>query len=372
MTSNKILTSLVVLALLVIGAVNLSGGSRSSQTIVIGSSLPLTGPSASLGERVKNAMDLALNEVNEGSEKKFSFSIVYEDDKGDSKTTVSAVTKLIESDGVHEIIGLLKSDPLLAAAPIIEKHEVVLLSPTAGAAAITNAGDFIFRNLENPDAHGKVGAQFFLDRGVTKAAIFSAKASNALSYANALQENYERMGGKIVFRTEYSPDATDFRTELTQSKDAQAIYIGVATAKDAGLVIREARELGFNGTILASVAAEAKELIDTAGAAAEGVFISSAPFDPTTPIAHAFADEYVNRYGKPADGFAANGYDALHLLVSAIMKCGDAKDTHCVRDFLYATKDYPGAGGLTSFDKNGDVTKIPQIKVVRNGQFVKT
>lgn len=371
MTSNKILISLVVIVLLIVGALSLSGNRATSDVIVIGSSLPLTGPSASLGERVKQGMDLALDEVNAGSGKKFL--IVYEDDKGDSKTTVSTITKLIETDGVQEIVGLLKSDPLLAAAPVLNQHQVVLLSPTAGAAAITTAGDFIFRNIEGPDAHGKADAAFFLGRGLTKTAVFSAKASNALSYADAFQTGYTQSGGALVYRAEYATDATDFRTEIAEakSKGAQAFFIGTATAKDAGLVVKQARELEFKGTVLASVAAEAKELIDTAGAAAEGAFISSIPFDATTAEGQTFAQKYSAKYDQNADGFSANGYDAVHLIVSAITACKDAANTTCVRNFLYATKGYKGAGGLTSFDNNGDVTKTPQIKVVRDGQFIK-
>ncbi|TAK57418.1 hypothetical protein EPO17_01970 [Patescibacteria group bacterium] len=365
--------ALVVLVVILIGVyVQYGRSALSSDVVVVGSSLSLTGKSASIGERVKNGMEIALAEVQASSTLPIKLKVVYEDDKGEAPAAVSAVNKLISSDRVHVIIGLPKSDPLLAIAPITEKHKVVVFSPTAGAEGITDAGDYVFRNIQKPDSDGKTIAGFFKNRGVNKVALFVAQASNALSYGKAFKNNFEAVGGTISFDQQYNQDSTDFRTDILRAKKsgAEAVYLAVATGKDSGIITRQLREAGFAGMIAASVASQTKEFLDTAGIHAEGVYVTTAYFDPNNPIAREYARAYKARTGAESDGFGANSYDAIMLIAKAVNECkGD--DSDCIRDYLYHTRNYPGVGGITTFDQNGDVTKLAQIMVVKGGMFVR-
>ncbi len=367
-TKQKFIAGIVLLVVIVAATVYVRDSST-SKDMLIGVSLPLTGKSASIGERVKNAMELAREDVN--ARYGFTIRFMYEDDKGEASTAVSVANKLINVDHVKIIIGLPKSDPLLAVAPITEKHKVILFSPTAGAEAVSEAGDYVFRNIETPDLHGKKAADYLLAHGVNRAALFTAQASNALSYSKFFKLSFTALGGQMVHEFGYNPDTTDFRTEILKAKNVrtEAFYIGVATAKDAGTVAKQIRESGFTGFILASVAADAPEFFVAAGVAGEGVIITAAPFDPHDSNAQAYAAKYQARYGVESDGFAANGYDAVALIAAAIDAC-KAVQTDCIRDFLYSTKDYPGVGGLTTFDRNGDVSKPVQLKIARDGKFV--
>ena len=340
--------------------------------INVGASLPLSGPSASIGERVKTGFNIAVEEVNK--EYPFTIKLIYEDDKGNSTTAVSVANKLISVDGVKIIVGEVKSDPLLAIAPITEVNKILVFSATAGAESISQAGDYVFRNIEKPIAHGEGMADFLVSKNIKKIAIFSAQASNAKGYAKHLREQFEKRAGVIVYSVDYNQDQTDFRTEIAQTKQAgaEAIYIGVATAKDAALVTKQARELKFVGLITVSVAADAKEFIDIAGSSAEGVVITAAPFDKDNPSNLDYATKYKTLTGSDSDGFAANGYDAIKLIGLAISNCNNTdNNTACLRDYLYGVKDYKGAGGTLIFDSNGDVLKPVMLKIVREGKFVK-
>ena len=120
---------------------------------------------------------------------------------------------------------------------------------------------------------------------------------------------------------------------------------------------------------MVSVAADAPEFINITGQSAEGVFVTAAPFNANDPSAKKYAAKYKAHYGVESDGFAANGYDAIWLIAKAIENCQGDK-TDCIQKFLYNTKNYPGVGGLTTFDKNGDVIKPVQLKIVKDGKFV--
>ena len=339
-----------------VGAILASRATLPSQNgYTIGVMVPLTGASASIGENVRDGVELAAKDI---AAKGGSLHILIEDDKGDSPTAVSIAHKFIDTEHVHAILGPVKSDPLLAIAPITEKDKVIILSPTAGAASITNAGDFVFRNIETPAIHGKYDADFFVARGAKTAAVLTANASNAQSYSSAFTASYENVG-KVVAASSYDQNTTDFRAIIAKALAAQphGIYVGVATAKDAGLIVKQARELGYNGLIMLSIAADTKAFLDIAGASAEGAYVSASYFDQT-------------KDPSITSSFEANAYDATMLLHAAMKQCGDDSKTECIRDYLYATKDYPGLGGSTTFDANGDVVKPVMIKVVKNGSFV--
>lgn len=356
----KPLQILGILALVLVGGLLLSPLSPARPETTIGVLVPLTGSSAGIGERVKAGIEVGVAEINETGG---NIRVVFEDDKGDATTAVSAARKLIDTDGVHVIIGTVKSDAMLAVAPITEEKQIILLSPTAGAAAISQAGDFVFRVIELPDVHGRTAAAHI---GDVPTALFVANAANAQSYGKAFKDNFK---GGIVHEVAYNQNDLDFRTDIAKSKGAEAFYLAVATAKDAGVLVKQIRESGFTGSIMASVAADAKEFFDAAGQHAEGTRITTSFFDPSTNAGAAFNARYKAATGNEGDGFAANGYDSIMLISKALGRCGSG-DTACIRDFLYGTREYEGAGGTPSFDMNGDVEKPVTLKVARGGKFV--
>ncbi len=327
-----------------------------SSSPTIGVVIPLSGKSASFGERVQRGVELAAAETG--------ITPIFEDDKGEAPTVVTIVNKLITIDKVKVIIGTVKSDAMLAVAPITEKNKIILFSPTAGAAQISQVGDFVFRNIETPTIHGAQDAEFFKNHNIKTVAVFTANASNAQGYGNAFMENF-----RVIASTTYNQDDTDFRTIITKSLSLkpEGIFIGVATAKDAGLLVKQIHELGFKGLIMTSVAADAKEFFDTAGAYAENTYVSTSFFDPTIEPSLSYNNKYKAKYGVDSDAFSANAYDATILLSLALKNC--KTNTECIRDYLYNTQDYLGVSGLTTFDKNGDVIKPVAIKVAKGGKF---
>ncbi len=330
--------------------------------------LPLTGKSASIGEHVKNGVELAVQDIQKSGG---SLHPIFEDDKGEAPTAVSVANKLITTDDVHMIIGPVKSDALLAVAPITEKNKTILFSPTAGASTISQAGDFIFRNIELPSAHGEADVAFFKNNHTHKIALFIANASNAMGYGNAVLKSSTNILS-ITATTTYNQDDTDFRTSITKvlSTKPEGIYLAVATAKDAGILVTQIRELEFKGLILMSVAADAKEFFDTAGVNTENTYVSSPYFDPSVEPSRTYNEEYSKKYNTDSDAFAANAYDATMLVYNATKKCKSDSNTECIRDYLYNTKNYPGVSGPTTFDSNGDVIKPVEIKIAQGGHFV--
>lgn len=368
--TTKIIVGIVILILVILGTWFYRDSQISGETIKIGAALSLTGKAASYGEGVKNAFDLAVEEINQ----KYSFKLelVYEDTQSETDSAVSAVRKLIDIDKVNVILGLVRSNDVLAVAPIAQENKVILFTPIASAEEITQAGDYVFRTRETARAHGVGIADFLTRNGIKKLAVFSAKSANSKSYAEFLEKRFSENGGNVVFHSDYDENSSDFRTEIIKAKNdgAEAFYVSATLGNDGGTILKQIRQSGFNGFVTGSVGIESNEFIKAAGSFADTIIYSSPLFDLNGENTKEYADKYRAKYNKDSDAFSANAYDAINLIAMAIEKCGGDK-SDCVRDYLYGVKDYPGAGGLTTFDENGDVLKPIMIKTVKNGQFVK-
>lgn len=369
--TSKIIIGIII-AVIIIGGIwySLTREPEEEGTIKIGAALSLTGKLASFGQDAREGIEMALEEVNQ--EKDFKIKIIIEDTQSDATESVSAVKKLIEIDKVNIIIGPVRSGNVLATAPITEENKVILFAPIASSVDITHAGDYVFRNRETSGLHGKRMAEFLINKNINKVAMLTAQAANSKSYSEAFEKEFKENGGEIVSIIEYEPNSIDFKTDIIKSldKNPEAFYLSVTAGTDAGILVKQIRELGFEGLISGSTAFESEEFLNGAGEASEGIFFTSPAFNIENPEITDYREKYKRLYGKESSAFAANAYDALKILANAIESCGGDEDTDCIKNYLYNLKDYPGIGGKTTFDENGDVTKPIQFKTIKNGEFV--
>jgi len=369
---KKLLT--ITALLLTVSLLAGCGGQKAitnKQTYRIGAIFPLTGGEASFGEYMKNGAEMALEEINK--EYDFNLEIVYEDTQGQPANTVSAVRELIDIQKVKLLVGPARSNCTLAAAPIVEGKKVVMLTPIASAEEITKSGDYIFRNREMADSHGVAMAKFlYEDLGKRRTAVLFANAANAITYKNWFEEEFQRLGGEIVYSEGYIGDNLDFKTPVAKIKatNPDTIYLSATQLTDMAQAIKQIRDMDIDVTIATTALAENSELIEVLGQQAEGLIYSAPYFNLEDEQTAKYAKKFRDKYGKDSNLFAANTYDALHIYAMLINKCGGDKP-ECIKNELYKVKDYPGVGGPTTFDENGDVDKPIMIKIVKDGQFVK-
>lgn len=348
----------------VAGCIGQQAGQPGEKELVkVGVIAPLTGGQAVYGEGMRKGLDMALNEVG-------NVRLVYEDEQSDAKAAVTAFTKLTDVDGVKVVIGPVLSGSVLAVAPLAEQKRVIVLSPTATAAKITDAGDYTFRIRETARLHGRAIAEYAISRNWTKAALMNANAEAALSYADTFDERFAELGGTVVAKELYEKDARDMRTQAEKVRAASSDFVYfTGFAADIGLAMKQLRQLGYEEPFLTTPAIEDKVFFTNAAGAAEAALYTS-PFDPDAPAAAEFRQKYDQAYNDSNFAwYVANAYDSLKLVSKIAEECGD--DTGCFKQKLYATRDYPGASGTFGFDEKGDVARPLIFMSVRNDAFVK-
>ena len=145
------------------------------------------------------------------------------------------------------------------------------------------------------------------------------------------------------------------------------MFVG-AFPKTLALIIKQAREMKMSTQFISfDASVDVKEFFVIGGSNVEGV-IAPAMVKPNTEEAKSFETRYKARFGVDATIYAAEGYDAMALLLKAIQKEGLRGD-QIKAGLLKIGNNYQGASGIITFDSKGDVVKPAVVKVVKNGVF---
>jgi len=144
MNKNKIIWLIAIIALVSVLLVyfKFNQTTEKIETVKIGIILPLTGDAGNYGKSLKEGIitaDLLLSDSLG-----FNVQIIYEDSKAEPQQAVSAMNKLISADKVSSVIGDMFTSTTLAIAPIAEKNNILLLSPTGSSNEISKGKKQVF------------------------------------------------------------------------------------------------------------------------------------------------------------------------------------------------------------------------------------
>ncbi|MDR3283584.1 MAG: ABC transporter substrate-binding protein, partial [Treponema sp.] len=212
----------VVLLLAVVCVAVFAGcAKKTDEVIKIGGVFPLSGGVAVYGVDCRNGVELAIKEINAaGGVNGKQLQLIAEDDEGSPDKTVNAYTKLTTRDGVKIIIGSLTSGATLAITERAQSQQVLLVAPAATNAAITDAGNFVFRACFIDPFQGTVGGKFAAETLGTKRAAVLYDIGN--DYSVGLYENFktafESTGGQVAAIESYTTGEKDFNAQITKIK----------------------------------------------------------------------------------------------------------------------------------------------------------
>jgi len=352
-----------------------SGTAAADATIKIGEFASLTGKEATFGQSSHKGTQLAIEQLNAaGGLLGKQIEFIYEDNRSTPGESATIAKKLITRDKVVALLGEVASGRSLEAAPIAQANKVPMISPSSTNPKVTETGDYIFRVCFIDPFQGKLLAEFAKRTlKAQKVAVFSdVSAPYSVGLAQFFRESWTAGGGQIVSEQKYTGGDKDFKAQLTVIKNTKPDAIIVpGYYTDAGLIVAQARQLGINVPLFGGDGWEAPELMQIAGAAAlEGTYYST-HFSPesTDPLAQKFVAAYKAKYSDEVpDAMAALGYDSVMVLADAIKRAGSTEGPK-LRDALAATKDFPGATGVTSLDAKRDASKPAVIITAKDGKF---
>ena len=354
--------------------------------IKIGGIGPLTGDYASYGVSVKNGATLAIDEINAAKIiPGVKFQLLFQDSEADSAKAVSAFGKLVD-DGMDVSLGGVLSGETSDIVKASAETGMLVLTPTASALNCISEPN-AFRVCFNDPQQGEVAAQKIKEFGLaTKVALFYDNGSDySIGNINTFKAKASELGLEIVTEQTYSEKSnTDFSTQITAIKNsgAELVFMPIYYS-DAAKFLRQAKSSELNTVFfgvdgLDGVIAEC----GTANKADCEDVILMTPFyaDSAEANIKGFVDAYKDRFDATPDQFAADGYDAVKIIVEAITSAGytsaDAIEAATTADFNAALIsamvriNVTGVTGTMQWSSTGETTKSPLILQIKDGKYV--
>lgn len=366
-----ILGVIIIIAAIAVGYVIYKGTSQpvSTEPIKIGFMGPLTGEVADYGANAKAAVEIAVQEINDnGGINGRPIEVIYEDDQCIGVKAADAASKLINIDKVPVILGSFCSGATMAFAPIAERAKVVALSYCSTNPSISDAGDYIFRDVPSDLMQGKFAANYIFNV-LKKQKVSIIYVNN--DWGNGLQKvftgEFEKLGGTILSVENYSPESTDLRTQMVKIKSDKPdvlYFLGYPDGTISG--IKQAKALGIDALLFGGDAWDTPSTWTKLGNDGNGAMFTVVGVKTSETFRRKMSDKLKDNNIVYCSNYA---YDGLKILAEAMKKVG--VDSTAVKDELYKIVY---KGGVSNdeirFDKNGDITEANYtVKIIKNGKI---
>ena len=366
----KKVLSIVLILVLVLSAFSGCGSSNSgnsSDPIKIGSIMPISGPVSAYGTQSRDAIVMAVDEINAaGGVIGRPLEVIVEDDEANPEKTKNAFTKLVTKDGVIGIVGALTSKCSLAITTDAQARKIIMISPSSTNDTVTDAGNFIFRACYNDSFQGQVVAQFAKEnlKAMNAAILFD----NTNDYSKGLTENFKakftELGGTIIAEESYATGDKDFNAQITSVKSKKPDVIFIPDYYNTvSLIAKQIRAQGITVPMLGADGWD--EIANNAGDEVVGSYYSNhySP-DANDPEVKAFVEKYAKLYNVQPNALAALAYDATYILADAIAKAGST-DPDAIQAAMMETNKKFVTGNITFNEKRNPVKSAVMVEIVK-------
>lgn len=388
---KKLLSVLLAIAMLTMMFVgcqpannNEGEGEIKDNIIKIGVFEPATGENAAGGQQevigIRYARTVRPTVTVGGVE--YTIELVEVDNQSDKAAAVTAAQNLVNAD-VLTVLGSYGSGVSIAAGETFSAAQIPAIGCSCTNPQVTLGNDYYYRVCFLDPFQGTVMANYAISQGYKKAAVIYQNGDDySTGLANYFMKAYKETEGELVYEGIFNTNETDFNAILTSAKAAGAdFYYIPSSIQTAGLIIKQARQLGIDAVLSAGDTWENASIIANAGAEnCEGVLLSTF-FDENDKGAADFVNGFKAYLAENEEAFKLNGsndtvaavtalgYDAYMTAITAIESIEGEITGAAIKDAL-KTVDYDGVTGKITFDENGDANKdMAYIKTISDGAF---
>ncbi len=355
----------VVIAILLIAGPKRDKGQINEVTVGFVSAL--SGDAASWGEGALRGAQIAVEEFQAKRKLKgTSIKLEIADDKCDAKEGVTALQQLLIKSPIV-ITGTVCSSPTIAMLPITEQRKIVFVSAGASSPKLSDMGDYFFRVYPSDSYSASITGEYAVKhKGLKTFATLTINNEYGDGFKRSFGNSVQKAGGNIVSEELFSPNASDFRTELTKikQKNPDAIFIA-SNPQEFPLIIKQINEFGIESILLGDMAYVESDEGKTAWKDINELYYAVQK-ESSSDTWKRVSVTYKARYNKEADFLVQIGYDSVKVVLDTMDETGI--DSEKIKDYLYNLKDYEAAGGILTFDRRGDVQKPYQVKEIKNGE----
>jgi branched-chain amino acid transport system substrate-binding protein len=331
-----------------------------SAPLRIGVLAPLSGPFASGGTAVLQAVTLAEREANaEGGVLGRPVELVAADTQGRVEIARSEALRLLSREKVFALIGAYLSEETVGAIDAAASARAVLIVPVAATAEITDRVvrdyeryRYVFRVGYSIDQWAGMMADFLAERKIRRYAFVGAAIRWNRELAEALAKALAPREIVPVYEAFYSPRSPAFEPVVLAAvgKDPDILVLGDPGASSVEFV-KKVRETGAPFPVLSVGGALGDARVAKTLPLSPPLFVLAAAWKGSSPEATRYAERFAARYGYAPVGYSDTlPYDAASVLFAAIRAAGRAD-----ADALVAALEagvFPGVAGRYRFDRS--------------------
>ena len=320
----------------------------------VGMLLPMSGDFAAIGVDGRNGVDLALREFGSPA----PIEIIFGDTRGEPTTAVSEFRKVTDSDRVSAVY-IFRGPVGMAVNPLSKQSRIPLLGGV-GNKAFAQKNEYAFQLWPPSDVEGAFLANNVTKRGFQTISMVSAEDDWTVSVSDAFKEAFK---GKILFEQSLANKDSDFRALILQLRraDADAIFVNLSIAQ-IGTFLRQLRDQGVTKPVFSNFWCGKAEVIQAAGAAAEGVMFAEMSLADLPK----FRESIAAQGGGTASGATLSAYVGTKLLLQAAASAHPRNAEEFYRALL-AQREVALADRTLSI--SGRVVEFPLgMKVIQGGQ----
>jgi branched-chain amino acid transport system substrate-binding protein len=323
--------------------------------IKLGAAEALTGNAAQYGAPIRRGLELALGEINNAggiNGQKINLSV--EDEQGRKEEAINVFKKLIFQDKVLMLFGPTLSNSAQASDPVAQGARVVVFGTSNTADGITSIGNYVFRNSVTEADILPVTLQVTAQKtGLKKVAVLYG---NDDIFTKSGYDNFNKALQSLkipVTATEtFAKGDVDFKPQLTKIKasNPDAIVLSALVAEGAPIMV-QARQLGITVPFIGGNGMNSPRVFELAKDRSDNLWVGS-PWSIENPAAEnqKFIGAYQKAHGSQPDQFAAQAYDAMHIVAQALKKIKISgkleADRRALRDALPAIQWTGATGGF--------------------------
>lgn len=363
-----------------------------AKTLKIGAIFALTGPAAPGIKDNMQGVQVAAEWINKKGGitiggQRYLLEIIPEDNKSSPEGTIAAANKLVFKDGVKFIVGPVVPWLSIAMTPITEKAKVLRckVNGTGTPAEMNPDLHYTFSTFIEVQYISSTYGYFTESYPqVKKIAITGPDEPGGQIFLKLSKKEAERRGLEVVFAEPYPFGTEDFYPILTKAlaQKPDAFELGVGVAPWYAGIIKQARELRFNGPMFAPSATGdiyfVQKLVGK-DSAHDIFFLDPDLKSPDTPpMIKEIRRRVLDKYGAEITSGHGFGWEALRCMIQAI-KAAQSLDPNVVAgtwekmksiETLYGKGEM---GGMKDFGINHVVMKPRPITRLENGgvKFVK-
>ena len=355
-------------------------GGSASQAFKIGGIGPTTGGAAVYGQAVKNAAELAVDEINAaGGVNGVQLEFQFQDDEHDAEKAVNAYNAL-KDWGMQILMGTVTSAPCIAVVEKSQADNMFQLTPS-GSAVESIAYDNAFRVCFSDPNQGLASAQYIGENKIASKVAVIYDSSDV--YSSGIYEKFaaeaQNQNLEIVAAEAFTADSkTDFSVQLQKAKDsgAELVFLPIYY-QEASLILTQADSMGYAPMFFGCDGLDGILAVENFNTdLAEDVMLLT-PFaaDAEDEKTQTFVKAYEEAYGETPNQFAADAYDAIYIIKSAIEE-GKVTPDMSVSDICEAMKGamtsitYDGLTGEgMTWEADGEPSKAPKAVKIVNGAY---